>query len=285
VAYLWMLCSALSFATMGALAHALRNQVSWEIIALVRSLVVLTVSASIVRAWGVPPHFWGPWQLWARSICGSISMLFVFFSLTRLPVSIVVTLMNLAPVWVAIASWFLLPETRSRSVWGAIAIGLVGVALIQQPQLAAGNHAVLAPLAASVLLAVVMMALHKAKVVDSRAVVLHFAMTAFVVTLCVFLFNRVRAPFELSLTVPNVIMLVATGIAATSGQFFLTIAFASGPPAKVSVVGLTQVGFAMCYDVGLWGHAFNLASLLGILLVVAPTGWLLYIERTELVEA
>ena len=79
-------------------------------------------------------------------------------------------------------------------------------------------------------------------------------------------------------------MLIATGVAATSGQLFLTVAFAAGPPAKVSVVGLTQVGFAMFYDVGIWGHAFNTLSLVGMLLALAPTAWLLYVESRELVE-
>lgn len=285
MAYIWMLFSALSFATMGALAHGLRKDVSWEVIALTRSLVVLMLSSTLVFASGVRFHFRGPWQLWVRSVAGSVSMLFIFFSLTRLPVAIVITLMNLAPAWVAIASWFVLPETRTKSVWIAVAVGLVGVFLIQQPQLMQGNRAVFAPLVASLLLAVVMMALHHARGVDSRAVVLHFAMTAFTISLCVFVFSACRTSLELSLQPQIVLMLAATGFAATLGQLFLTIAFASGPPAKVSVVGLTQVGFAMFYDLFFWGHEFNALSLIGIALVVAPTGWLLYVERRHWVEA
>ena len=285
MAYIWMLFSALSFATMGALAHGLRDDVSWEVIALARSLVVLMLSAAIVRASNVRFYFRRPWQLWVRSIAGSISMLFIFFSLTRLPVSIVITLMNLAPAWVAIASWFLLPETRSKSVWVAVLVGLVGVFLIQQPQLAQGNRAVFAPLIASVLLAIVMMALHHARSIDSRAVVLHFAMIAFTMSLCLFLFSASKASLEVSLRPVTVLMLAATGLAATLGQLFLTIAFASGPPAKVSLVGLTQVGFAMCYDLFMWEHDFNVLSLIGIVLIVAPTGWLMYVERRQLVEA
>ena len=54
--------------------------------------------------------------------------------------------------------------------------------------------------------------------------------------------------------------------------------------AKVSVVGLTQVGFAMLYDVGVWDYSFDALSLLGIVLVVAPAGWLLYVERQLLAK-
>jgi drug/metabolite transporter (DMT)-like permease len=66
------------------------------------------------------------------------------------------------------------------------------------------------------------------------------------------------------------------GLSATVGQFFLTKAFTSGPPARVSVAGLTQVGFGMAFDALLWGKTFGLLTILGTVLVVAPTGWLLW---------
>jgi drug/metabolite transporter (DMT)-like permease len=70
-------------------------------------------------------------------------------------------------------------------------------------------------------------------------------------------------------------MLLGVGVTATVGQLFLTKAFASGPPAKVSVVGLTQIVFAMLLERLLWDHTFRPASLLGTILVMAPTAWLM----------
>jgi drug/metabolite transporter (DMT)-like permease len=279
-----MLCSAMAFATMGALVHGLRESTDWQIIALARSIVVLVLSGGMVVASGVKFQFWGPRELWARSVAGSLSMLLVYFSLTRLPVSIVMTLLNLAPVWVAIASRFLLPHTRGKGVWVAIGLGLIGVVLIQQPQVSQGNLAVLAPLAASFLLAVVMIALHQAKDVDTRAVVFHFAIMAFLTSFGVYVLSAVPTTRLLSAHWTTMLMLIGTGFAATLGQLFLVAAFASGAPAKVSVVGLTQVGWAMLYDVGVWGHKLGLPSLLGIVLVIAPTAWLIYTDRQVLVE-
>ncbi len=279
MAYIWMLGSAFAFATMGALAHGLRENAGWEVIAFTRSAVVLAISGTLVMTSGVKIRFWRPWELWARSIAGSVSMLCVFFSLTRLPVSIVMTLMNLAPVWVAIASWFLLPQGRSKGIWIAIAFGLIGVFLVQQPQLARGNLAVLAPLASSFLLTIVMLSLHRVQDIDTRVVVFHYSVIAFLASLGVFVFSAVRTAPHVSTDWTTIWMLIGTGVAATLGQLLLTMAFASGPPAKVSVVGLTQVGMAMFYDIGIWGHEFGLLSLAGIVLVVAPTAWLLYTER------
>ena len=61
---------------------------------------------------------------------------------------------------------------------------------------------------------------------------------------------------------------------------FLTLAFAAGAPAKVSVVGLTQIVFALAFDVCLFGHPVNAITLLGTALVIAPTAWLLTRPRT-----
>ena len=58
-----------------------------------------------------------------------------------------------------------------------------------------------------------------------------------------------------------------------------TKAFASGPPDKVSVVGLSQVAFGMLLDVIFWQRTFTLLTLAGIALVMAPTAWLLLGKR------
>ena len=47
--------------------------------------------------------------------------------------------------------------------------------------------------------------------------------------------------------VQNLAMLLGVGITATIGQILLTKAFAAGPPAKVSVIGLTQIGFGVVF--------------------------------------
>ena len=282
MAYVWMTCAMLAFASMGALAHGLRTQFGWEIIALARSVVMLTASSLLVVAGGVKLRLLRPSALWIRSIAGTMSMLCVFYSFTRLPVAIVVTLLNIAPVWVAILSWRLLKHVVGRGVWLAIVIGLAGVVLIQQPELAQGNFAVLVPLGASFLVAIVMISLHRLKDVDHRAVVFHLAVVSVFACMAALLVSGFKMAPQISHEPIAWLMLMGVGLASTTGQLLLTTAFASGPPAKLSVVGLSQVGFAMMYDVLVWGHQFDLLALLGIVLVIAPTAWLLVRERRVL---
>jgi len=81
-----------------------------------------------------------------------------------------------------------------------------------------------------------------------------------------------------------VLMLLGVGVMATVGQLFLTKAFASGPPAKVSVVGLTQVVFAMGLEMWLEHRSFTRGTLFGMALVLAPTGWLMVHQPIEAVD-
>jgi drug/metabolite transporter (DMT)-like permease len=70
-------------------------------------------------------------------------------------------------------------------------------------------------------------------------------------------------------------LLLGVGVSAAIGQLCLTYAFSTGTAAKVSVVGLSQIVFAMPFDVWLWGQPVHPATLVGVFLVVAPTAWLL----------
>jgi drug/metabolite transporter (DMT)-like permease len=65
------------------------------------------------------------------------------------------------------------------------------------------------------------------------------------------------------------------------GQLFLTLAFSHGAPAKVSVVGLTQIVFALIFGVCLFDHQVNALTLIGTLLVIAPTAWMMTREREK----
>jgi drug/metabolite transporter (DMT)-like permease len=273
--YLWMLLGSAAFALMGTLAYALRTTCDWRVIALARSGLVLVFAMALARATGRRLVFWRPGILWVRSVAGSLSLVCTFFALTRLPVSDVLTLTNTFPLWVVCLSWPLLGETPPGSVWLAVAGGVLGVALVQQPHFAQGNTASLLALGAALSTAVAMLGLHRLEGIDAWAILVHFSAVA--VLFCVasfFLFDRDGLPW----TVPSswdLLLLLGVGGSATVGQLFLTKAFTAGPPAQVSVIGLSQIAFALLLEVVLWGRSPGLASLLGACLVVAPTGWLL----------
>jgi drug/metabolite transporter (DMT)-like permease len=270
-----MLAGSFAFTLMGALTHALGPRCDWQLIALARTALALAFAAGLALAAGVRFVVFRPRSLWMRSIAGSLSLVCTFFALTRLPMTDVLTLSNMFPVWVAFLSWPLLGERPTRGVWVSVASGVAGVVLIQQPHFAAGNFATLIQLAGSVFTALAMIGLHRLKNLDVRAVVAHFSgVSLLFVVASFYLFDHSDYPAA-RLDSWALLMLLGVGVTATIGQLFLTQAFSAGSPAKVSVVGLTQILFAMVLDVLLWGRTFNAVTLVGMALIVAPTAWLM----------
>jgi drug/metabolite transporter (DMT)-like permease len=273
--YASMLLGSFIFAGMGALAHALGGSLDWQIIALTRSVLPLSIVFLLAKLAGVRLVLWRPRTLWMRSIAGSTAIMCTFYALTRLPVSDVMTLTNMFPIWVALLSWPLLGEWPPGYVWVVVASGVAGVVLIQQPHLEVGNWAALVALASSLCTGFAMIGLHRLRDIDPRAIVVHFSGVACLFALgSILIFGSTSHPQHLA---PAVIgtLLLGIGLSATVGQLLLTHAFANGSPTKVAVIGLTQIVFALSFDVFFFRHPLRPLSLLGMLLVVAPTAWLM----------
>jgi drug/metabolite transporter (DMT)-like permease len=277
--YLLMILANLAFALMGALAHALRSRCDWQVIGLARAGLQLTLSLGLAWLAGVPLSVWRPGLLWVRSLAGSAAMMCMFFAYTRIPVANVMTLTNTFPIWVALLSWPLLGRAPSALVWLATFSGVLGVVLMQQPQLAEGNFASLVALTSSVFTAIAYLALHRLRHVDALTIIVHFsAVAAGFFLVCLFVFERNFSVHDLN-DVGSILQLLSVGSAALVAQFLLTKAFALGEAAKVSVVGLTQIVFAMGFDVFFFDHSFPPSVLLGMALVLTPTAWLIASQR------
>jgi drug/metabolite transporter (DMT)-like permease len=270
-----MLYGSLAFAIMSILTHALHARCDWQVTAFARSAQAFVIVAVWMGLAGVQPVFWRPRILWLRSLAGSMSLICNFYALPRLPVADVLTLSNLFPIWVALLSWPLERKAPSIGVWLSVVAGLTGVVLIQPPSLSGETLAALVALAASFFTAVAMMGLHRLDGIDPRAVVVHFS----AVSLIFCTGSLLALPRDPSLPPVwesgTLWRLLGVGVAATVGQLFLTKAFAAGPPAKVAVVGLSQVAFAMVAEVFLLEQSYNPTNLAGMALVMAPTAWLM----------
>ncbi len=269
----WILIAALAFATMGALTHGMGSRTDWLVIALARSLIMLTSSLIQARAGGVRLIVLAPRTLWIRSLAGSFSMVCNFYALSRLPVADAVLLSNVHPIWIVLISGLALGRRPSVGEILGMTCGIVGIALIEPPKLASDQLAVTAALLASVSTAVAMLGLHRLRYLETTTIVAHFAGVASV-TAVTWLLIRAEAIPESTFTPGTLSLLLAIGLSGTLGQFALTRAYASGAPTQVAIAGLTQVVFAMGYDIAFWGRSPTAMTLLGFALVLAPTTWL-----------
>jgi drug/metabolite transporter (DMT)-like permease len=278
-----MLAGSFCFAWMAAAAHTLRLSCAWQVIALARSGLPLIFAATLTVLGGARLVFFTPRILWVRSIAASVSLVCTFFALTRLPPSHVFTLASTFPLWVALLSWPLYRERPSLQVWLSVASSVSGVVLMELSVPADSVEAVAfqrwlaiaSTLVAAVSTAVALLGLHQLRHLHPWAIVAHFSGVASLFSLVAF-FAGADVPAAADPPRPEtLLLLLAVGTAAAIGQLFLTKAFSAGSPAKVSVVSLTQVVFAMLLDIALWGRPFSPLTLAGMVLVVAPAGWLM----------
>jgi drug/metabolite transporter (DMT)-like permease len=272
--YIWMLFGAASFAVMAILTASVKDRVDWQWIAIARTGLAMTFAATLALSAGKRLVFLRPAKLWMRGVAGSISLVCGFYAMTHYPVSEVLTLTNMFPLWVAVLSLPLLGYWPSSDVWPAMIVGIFGIVLIQSGEganFAANRIAVAAALTSSFTSAVALIGLHQLRELDPRAIVAHFSAVAFATCIgALFVFPRTQ---PLSLDLRNAATLLAIGAFATIGQLLMTKAFTHGSPARISVVGLSQVGFTMLMEMAIWHRTFSGLTLLGIGLVMAPTAW------------
>ena len=264
------------FACMGILTHVLRETFPWQTIALVRTTLALVIATSLVWSEGATFVLFRPATLWIRSISGSCSLVLTFYALTHAhSLAEVLVLTNMFPVWVALLSWPVLGTFPRWDAWLAIAIGLIGVVVMQRPGAGEIDGALLAAAGASLTTSVAMLGLHRLKHLEPSAIVTHFSAVSVlfcVATMWLFPLADVASGAWSSW---NILLLIGVGASATAGQLFLTKAFAAGVPAKVSVVGLSQVCFTAIADSLFWGRSLETHTLVGMALIIAPTIWLL----------
>jgi drug/metabolite transporter (DMT)-like permease len=209
-------------------------------------------------------------------ICG-------FYALTHYDVEIVLALTNMYPLWVAILSWPLLGISPSKQTWIALVISCLGMWMVyassivaDAPQSSYSNPKIAIPMAilAGMLSGVALINLHRIKHVDTRAVVAHFSGVATACSLVVWLVLPVSTPTR-PIDMASVMRLIGVGLAATVGQLCLTKAFSTGTPARVSVVGLSQVVVAALVKWFMEQRIPTMGSMIGMTLVVASTVWVI----------
>jgi drug/metabolite transporter (DMT)-like permease len=274
-AALWMLLGALGFSTMGALSRDLSFSADWRVIAFVRAFLMALFGVPLAIFSGAPFTIRGTPLLWIRSIVGSLGMLATFYTLAHLPFSEAITLIKSFPIAVALLSWIVLGERPGLRVWIAILMGAAGVFLIAQPHFEHSRLAIGIGVGSAFMTAIVMLGLNRLGSLDARTIVAHFGLVA-TATSAVAVWLAGAAPLPPLFREPRGwISLFGMGVAGTVGQLAMTRAFALGDPSRISVVGLTELLFALAFDRFLWHRDISPMMVAGMALVALPAAWIL----------
>lgn len=291
-----MLIGSVFFGLMGLLTESLGSEYSFAWIAAIRSAIATILAIALAKLGGAKLVYFRPRTLWMRSLAGCSAMMCIFFAMTHYDVSVILALTSTYPIWVAVLSWPMLGESPSRDTWFALVVSSLGMALVflgttslnagavhhehYQPYLAV-------PLAAlaAIFSGVALIGLHQVKEIDSRAVVAHFSCVSTIIAFAIWWTIPTAGAIDGEFATPDstsLWRLLGVGVTATLGQLFLTKAFAAGSPARVSVVGLSQVAVAALYKWFVVGNYPSQVSLIGMSLLLFATGWILLRKKESL---
>ncbi|MHC1727012.1 MAG: DMT family transporter [Syntrophobacteraceae bacterium] len=268
----WMLLSALCFASMGALSHEVAAFSDWLGVVFARAFSNFLFVAALAIVTSKPLIiFSAPKNLWVRSITGTLSMFGVFYAFTHLPIAEAISIANTTPIWMALLVSVITRESLSLFIWAGVACSTVGVVLVQQPQFQEANVAILAGLGGALFGAIAVYNLHLVKKIHPTTIVAHFSLIASIASFIAMVLSFYVAPRETIWTGEIFFGLIGVGVLGTLGQLTMTRGYMVGSPAVNAIVAVAQVAFGVGLDILILNRSFDIASIIGIILITSPT--------------
>jgi drug/metabolite transporter (DMT)-like permease len=182
---LWALASVVAFSANDMLIKFLSGDYPLHQIIMIRSSVGLLVVVGLIlplaggigtiRTKRLKMHLW-------RGLAVVLSNVFFFMALAAMPLAEAVAIFFVCPLLISLSSMVFLGEKVGPRRWGAILLGLVGVAVVLRPGSEAFRAASLLPLIAAVCYAAHHTITRKIGGTESAAVMLFYIQASFVVT-------------------------------------------------------------------------------------------------------
>jgi drug/metabolite transporter (DMT)-like permease len=182
---MWALASAAAFSANDMLIKFLSGDYPLHQLIFFRSMVGLMVVVALilplsgglgsVRTTRLGLHAW-------RGLLVIFSNVFFFMALAAMPLAEAVAIFFVCPLLIALSSVVFLGETVGPRRWGAVALGLVGVAIVLRPGTEAFQPASLLPLMAAVCYAGMHTLTRKIGATDGAGALIFYVQLAFVLS-------------------------------------------------------------------------------------------------------
>jgi drug/metabolite transporter (DMT)-like permease len=262
----WLALAELAFAVMRVATRAGADDLPWAEIGAARffgGALVAVASAKINRKTLVVGD---KKNAWLRAAFGTGGALTLFYALgeNRIAVGDATTLYATSPLWVALLSGPFLGERVSRAVWGGIALGFAGVAVLMGANLGWSGPVGLLVLLGAFSYALALLRLRRLGPHESsEAIALHMSLFAGVTLLLVALPNL--RPVRPSAYWPLLVAALSGGL----GQVFVGRAYARAEASRLAAFGYMGIVFTYVLEVVLFARAPLWNQVLGSLMVIA----------------
>jgi len=286
----FMLLAALGFSLMGGAAKLLKDAFNAGQLVFFRNAVGLVIL--------LPGFLHTPWQnkggklpgLVFRGIMGTTALYTLLFCILHMPLGTAMTYNISSTIWIALLSFLIFGEYNGVKVLFAVLIGFVGMLLIYKPNmhLPLAYHA--AGLISGITSAIAYLTVGRlAGYYDPRVIVLSFLISGFLFPLISMLIHHIgQVPddglFIISWKSPQLhewIFILAMGLAALFGQYFVTRAYGSDRAGIVSAVSYASIIFSLTIG-QLLGDAFpDPWSIAGIVCIVGSGVIISFYKRSK----
>lgn len=209
----------------------------------------------------------------ARVIVGTMALLFTLSSMRYLPMSYATTLFFISTLLVPILATVFLKEKVGYHRIAAILVGFCGVILVAQPSGQIAMIGVVLALLAGVGHSIVHILLRALKKEPVLGVTFYFFLGGVVFPLPLMPFMG-HVPEGI-----NIVYLLMVGLTGCGGQYFLTAAAQHAPASVVSPFNYTGLLWSLIFDFTLWGLVPDGVVILGAVLIIGSSLYILYRER------
>jgi S-adenosylmethionine uptake transporter len=268
---LLMICSSFLFATMGVCVKLASDTYGPGEIVMYRGLVGMIGIALLARARGVPLRTSVPMMHAWRSIVGVAALTLWFYAIGHMPLATAVTLNYMSSVWMAL---FLIggavvvgAQRVDPRLVATVLVGFLGVALVLQPSVSR-DQAVpgMMGLASGMLSALAYLQVTTLGRVGEPElrVVFYFSIGGFLTGLVMSLVQGWHGHHTLG----GFLLLLATGVTATTAQVAMTRAYAIGRPLSNASLQYLGIAFSFVYGIVLFHDPLTWAAIGGMVLIV-----------------
>lgn len=273
---LWMLVASLLFSIMGICVKLASADYATSEIVAYRGVIGMLMIAVLLRWQGGTLRTSMPGHHLLRGTVGVVSLWLWFYSISKLPLAMAITLNYMSPIWVTAilmgASWLKLQRTLAWQPVVAILMGFAGVVLLLRPTIHADQLlGGLIALVSGMLAAMAYMQVRQMGLMGEPEyrVVFYFSMTCAIAGL---LGTYAGKEFDSdaqhitwhSLNAHGILLLLAIGLTAASAQMAMTRAYRLGNTLLTANLQYSGIVFSSVWDLLVWKASLAWLSWVGI---------------------
>lgn len=262
----WMLVASFLFACMGVFVKLGAVFFSTAELVFYRCFVGFIVVGGVVLAKRGSLRSPVLGKQFSRAVAGTISLMMYFYAISHLPLATAVTLNYTSPLFLALFTTVWLHEKFSPRLFGAVALGFIGVAILLRPtfereQWLAGLVGLASGFGAGIAYLNVRM-LGDAGEPEWRTV-FYFSLIATLAGGVWMLFDHFHP-----ITLGNIGILLGMGACATGAQLAMTRAYRKGRTLVVASLAYTTVLCSSVFGMVVWGDQHPVSSYVAVVLII-----------------